>query len=105
MAHHQIQKEEISDGDDAGGKRKAAMSQVKTKSEEPIQREIDGNGREADEHRQMTFVERVKRRREHFVRGISSKTDCIKTKRSRRLNRGFLREAAMLVNQVNDRFS
>ena len=81
------------------------MSQVKTKSEESIQGKIDGDGREADEHRQMTFVERVKRRREHFVRGISGETDGIKTERSRRLNRGFLREAAMLVNQVNDRFS
>src|SRR5437867_12433382 len=105
LAHHGIQKEEISDGDEAGRKRKAAMSQVKTKSEEPIQGKIDRDGREADEHRQMAFVERVKRRREHSVRGISGETDCIKTKRGSGLDRGCLREAAVLVNQVNDRFS
>jgi hypothetical protein len=80
------------------------MSQVKAKREEPIQRKIDGDGGKADEHGQVTFVERVKRRREHFVRGISGETDGIKTKRSRGLNRGFLRESAMLVNQMNDRF-
>ena len=81
------------------------MPQVKAKREEPIQRKIDGDGGEADEHGQVTFVERVKRRREHFVRGISGETDCIKTERGCGLDRGFLREAAMLVNQVNDRFS
>src|ERR1700676_2221146 len=104
MAHHRIEKKKIRDRDHARGKGETAMSPVQIESEKPVEQKVYGNRGQRHEHRDIAPIERIKCRRENFVRGITGQTDRVKPKSQSGLVGRFRREATMLVDETDDWF-
>ena len=68
----------------------------------PAEAEVHDNRREADQHRQIAFIECIKRGNQDLVRGIGDQADRITTQRRGRLFRGKGGEPAVFVDQADD---
>src|SRR5262245_54646033 len=95
--HHRVKHQEVRKRNQACGKSQTAMAKLKPKCEKVIQPKIDCDRAKADEHRQMSFVERIEGWSENLVGGISDKSDRITTQSESRLLRGERIEATMFV--------
>ena len=79
------------------------MAEPDFEHEKPVQEEINRNRENADHHREVAFIERVKCRRQNFHRRISGQSDRIKLQGAGRLPRCFGSESAVLINHTDDR--
>src|SRR6266478_1903732 len=70
-AHHGVKNQKISDRNETRRKRETTMAEAQVQSEKPVEAEIYGNRKQADQHRQVPLVERVKGGRENFDRGVA----------------------------------
>ena len=101
--HHRIEHHEICESNETGGKRQAAMAKLEVKSKIVIQAKIDRDRAETDEHWQMSLVQRVESRSQNLVGRVGHEADRVTTQGQRRLFRSKSVEAAMLINQADDR--
>ena len=52
---------EIDRGNQAGGKRKSAMSPAQPEREKPVEKKVRADGEKAHHHRRVAFADRIKR--------------------------------------------
>ena len=79
------------------------MAEPEMEGKEPVEPKVDRDGKKTNDHRQVSLVDRVESRREHFHPRVTGEPERVKTQRPGGLRRRIGGKAPMLINQPDDR--